>query len=273
MTETTTSPPRTDGFTWATRVVVPLVIAGLAFYAHERLTAVNQLSVLYTIIKNLKGEDPEEALIYLNLAVKLDEIDPQSANQLKSMLLSQTVEKTDQDFASDDPTAESTAMAELNVLQATNASAAQEITRRMFLVVVGTFPSLDDAQKLRQEAVAKGFPGADVFQSPKQGYAVSLGEFSFPQAIAAKKKFEAMPRIDPSSDNIAHLRRPRSGWTLVASGSPPAASAAGDSTSGSASSSAGYAHRTAASRRAFFRRTGLKARSAHSSARQLNSGS
>lgn len=263
------TPPRVDGFTWATRVVVPLVVAGLAFYAHQRLTAVNQLSVLYTIIKDLNGEDPGEALIYLNLAEKLGQIDAQSAQQIKSMLLTQTEAKTDQDFDSDDPSAQSSAMAALSILQSTNASTYKQFARRRLLVIVGSpLTSRDDAEKLRQEVLAKGYAGAQIYLSPKQQYAVALGEFPVPQAIATKNKFEDGPRIDPSVDNAAHLRRARFGWQLVTEGSPPVASGAVQRGGGASSSGPAVASRRPLLHPAAFRvpRKGRRARAARAKA-------
>jgi hypothetical protein len=228
---------KTDGFTWATRVIVPLVIAGLGFYGHEKLTAANQLSVLYTVMKDLEAEDPSEGLIYLNLAQKLGQIDEQSADQLKSLLVSKTAAKADQDFASDDPNAESSGMQALDLIQATSASAAQEFTRRPFLVVVAINKPRDEAEKLRQELLAKGFPGAELYSTPKQ-FAVSLGDFPFQQALAAKKKFEALPPINPDRDNIGHLRRAPTGWTQASEESPAVGNGEAPGASGASSSAA-----------------------------------
>jgi hypothetical protein len=226
--ETVTRGARVDGFTWATRVVVPLVAAGLAFYAHQKLTATNQLSTLYTIIKDLKSEDPEEALIYLNLAQKLEQIDAESAQQIKSMLVSKTVESANQSLDSDNPGAESKAIQALDIVQATGSSWTGA-TQKSFLVIVSSDPTREDAEKVREKVAASGFPGAQVMTTPKQQYVVSLGVFPFSQAIAAKNKFLTMAPIDPEYANSARLRRVRSDWAMVPGAAAPATSGEGPS--------------------------------------------
>jgi hypothetical protein len=193
-----------------------LYIAFKTINIQKDSTSFQKLEILNKVISDFSADKPEKIVIAVELIKNMVNLDDTIEKQIENLADKLTKNKVTRGEKMGGEEGELMVDDVYQTLKASDSKISKRIIKsiedKKYNVVVVSATTKDNAISFWQQLINNTkFAGSKVFESPN-GYLVSIGEWSYKDALEKKSLFMKMPRFHPKYENLAILETQKDYW-------------------------------------------------------------